>query len=138
MPLNKINIKSLKPGDLCLIGDQIVQISEVNIIQTGKHGKPKVNITGTDLLTDKKFESVFNSPSKVSSINFKVVSLKNDQLELSNVLDGTVSNFDLSKFKNPELLSKAEDQIYVGELVSIVHFNNSIAPAGLGLACDLI
>ena len=121
---NKINIKSLKLGDLCIIGKQIVQIGEVNIIQTGKHGKPKINIIGNDLLTDNKFDNIYNPSSKVLSNNFKVVSLTGDQLELSNVLNGVVINFDLSQFKNPEIVSQMKAKIYVGKLVSIANFNN--------------
>lgn len=51
-----------------------MQIADVKTSKTGKHGHMKVNITGNDVLTNKKYNDVM--PGHATCVEFKYIKIE--------------------------------------------------------------
>lgn len=77
----------LKKNNYVIIKNKPCKIVDVKTSDTGKHGHAKKRVTGIDVITDKKYEDVFNHHSHlsepiISKINYQITMI-DDQNYLS-------------------------------------------------------
>jgi translation initiation factor 5A len=113
---------SLKKGDIVVIVDRPYKIVELTRAKTGKHGICKIHITGLDIFTNKKIQTMYSSTdsvetTEVSRKEFELIDISNDDF-ITLMLDSGNTRSDIKLQKN-ELCDDLKSKFEKGNIVWI-------------------
>ena len=122
--INPIECSEVKKGDHVIIKTRPCKVVNVVHTKTGKHGHVKVNLTGIDVLTSKKFE--YMSPGHISMMQFKLIK-KEYQLVLIDenslvCLDESSKEINVVINEEAEIYAKIKVEFNAGKnlLISVI------------------
>lgn len=97
MEINYDDASSIKPGRYIMIDGRPVEVVAIDKSAPGKHGHAKLRMTGVDLLTGNKKQTVYTSHDKVE---VPIIEKKNAQV--LNVLSDKAQLMDLETYETFE------------------------------------
>ena len=128
----------VKKGSHVMLKGCPCKVIEVKTSKTGKHGHAKCNITGIDVLTDRKYNEVHPGhivlaafdlkKDEYSSVDFSVA---DETIDLMDG-EGKITTFNLSGVKGAALLEQLKKDVEDGVEEGSVFYSVTVATAPLG------
>jgi translation initiation factor 5A len=104
---------AFRKGTCIVLKDKPCKVVDMSTSKTGKHGHAKVNFTGVDIFTGKKYKEIQGSTHNMLTFDavkqdHMVMSIENDQLSLIDD-DGGTTEIDLPE--DEDMASKIKDAV---------------------------
>jgi len=122
VPLQPIEGSQIKKGKFIMLKGKPCKVMDVKTSKTGKHGHMKVNITGIDVLTSKKYNDV--QPGHATFTEFKMDKQELQLLDINDentveLMDGKGHQVLVTGDPESEVFKKMKEEFAAGKSLMV-------------------